>query len=185
MLPEINLLPKYERQSSLAYSLFIAGIIIFILLFVAIIYFYIVFKGSFHKTEQQLQQLEQQKALLEESLAAYQLDDKKRLLEQAVSYAEQLTMPTSQLIDELRTMLPPNGQLTTFRYNEQNVEIETVFHSMTDAADYVYELNESGFVKDVTIQQMSHSGEEVVNYTVLYSIVVNPEKLTEEEISNE
>ena len=196
MLPDINLLPKYERQSSIAYILFLVGLVISIVLFIVLIYFYFSTKNSLEDTEQQVNQLTQEKTILEERLAQATTDDGADTLENAVAYAEHHIVPTSTFIDELFTLLPENSYISNYNYNYQTVDIETQFETMHDAAAYVEQLNESNFVRNVVVNQMNtvelatEQQEEEVNderlfetiprYNVSYSIDVNQNYLKEE-----
>lgn len=56
MLPDINLLPEYERENSLLYILFWIGLIISFILFGVLGYFYFTEKNSMKETDSLLQE---------------------------------------------------------------------------------------------------------------------------------
>lgn len=202
MLPDINLLPKYEKQNSVTYILFIIGLVIVILLFGVLLYIYFSSKSSLEDTEQNLTQLNQEKTILEERLNNANSDDDTGTLESAVEYAELHIIPTSNFIDELFEILPENGYLSNYNYGYQSVDIETQFETMSDAAAYVAELNRSESVRNIVVNEISTfelsatgETEEEINeeelfetiprYNVSYSIDVNQEYLKREELKNE
>ncbi|MFD1851898.1 hypothetical protein [Oceanobacillus bengalensis] len=195
MLPDINLLPKYERESSLLYILFIIGTFICLSLFAVVVYFYFTTKGTLEDTETQVEQLNQEKTLLEVRLNTETTVEETATLEDAVTYAEHHIVPTSHFIDELLLLLPTNGYLSNYTFNYQSVNVETQFEQMGDAALYVAELNESEYVRDVQVNQIStfelsygQPAEEVdieemydiiPRYNVSYSIIVDQAYLIE------
>ena len=194
MLPDINLLPDYERQSSLLYVLFWIGLVICFILFGVLGYFYFTEKSSLEDMEKQLQQVNDEKMILEEKLASSNSEDETGTLENAVLYAENHLIPTSKFIDELLTLLPENGYLSNYYYNYQSVDIETQLETMSDAAAYVVALEQSDYVKDIKVNNMdifelgneenSVEGEEVFDmiprYNVSYSINVDQLYMKEE-----
>lgn len=188
MLPDINLLPKYERQSSFSSIIFFIGLVICLLLFAVMLFFYFDTKGDIKAANVDLQRLNEQKTLLEAKLAAHDMEDSGVMFENAVRYAEHHIIPTSYFIDELITLLPENSYLSHYNYSGQIVEIDTQFETMTAAATYVAKLNKSDYVKDVKVNQMDafefepledEDFNSIPRYHVRYSIDVKQSKLRE------
>ncbi len=154
MLPDINLLPEYERENSLLYILFWIGLIISFILFGVLGYFYFTEKNSMKETDSLLQELYDEKSQLEEQLAALTTEEETDSIVNAATFIENHLIPTSAFIDELITLLPENGYLSNYNYTYQSVDIETQFETMGEAADYVSALLASNYVKDAMINEI-------------------------------
>lgn len=175
MLPDINLLPEYERENSLLYILFWIGLIISFILFGVLGYFYFTEKNSMKETDSLLQELYDEKSQLEEQLAALTTEEETDSIVNAATFIENHLIPTSAFIDELITMLPENGYLSNYNYTYQSVDIETQFETMGEAADYVSALLASNYVKDAMINEI---------YTFELSSEENEAEENEEEMFN-
>ena len=175
MLPDINLLPEYERENSLLYILFWIGLIISFILFGVLGYFYFTEKNSMKETDSLLQELYDEKSQLEEQLAALTTEEETDSIVNAATFVENHLIPTSAFIDELITMLPENGYLSNYNYTYQSVDIETQFETMGEAADYVSALLASNYVKDAMINEI---------YTFELSSEENEAEENEEEMFN-
>ncbi|GGA82077.1 PilN domain-containing protein [Ornithinibacillus halotolerans] len=197
MLPEINLLPKIERQSSVQYIVFLVGLILFIVLSSALIYFYLHTKNNLEEVNQNISQLEQEKTLLETRLANLDNNDDTNAYKNAARFVEYQIIPTSSFIDELLVLLPETGYLSNYTYSYQGVQLETQFENMTEIAAYVEELNGSELIDDVQVNQINtfeleNSSEDeedmysvIPRYTVSLSIKVNDRKLVQGAEGNE
>lgn len=175
MLPDINLLPEYERENSLLYILFWIGLIISFILFGVLGYFYFTEKNSMKETDSLLQELYDEKSQLEEQLAALTTEEETDSIVNAATFIENHLIPTSAFIDELITLLPENGYLSNYNYTYQSVDIETQFETMGEAADYVSALLASNYVKDAMINEI---------YTFELSSEENEAEENEEEMFN-
>lgn len=194
MLPDINLIPKYERENSLPYILFISGLIICLLLFIALIFFYFHTKTNLADAQEQLNELNDEKMILEEKLASLDSDNETQSIKDVVTYLDKHIVPTSYLIDELLDQLPNNGYLSNFNYDYQSVEVETQLETMSDVASYVNNLNQSDFITDVQVNEMGtfeleEEGKDadmddfyknVPRYNINYSIDIDQESLRNE-----
>ena len=154
MLPDINLLPEYERENSLLYILVCIGLIIIIILLGVLVYVYFTEKNSMKETDSLLQELYDEKSQLEEQLAALTTEEETDSIVNAATFIENHLIPTSAFIDELITLLPENGYLSNYNYTYQSVDIETQFETMGEAADYVSALLASNYVKDAMINEI-------------------------------
>lgn len=178
MIPDINLLPEYERQSSILYLIFLIGLILCIILYGVLGFFYFSEKNKLNEIETELTELNEQKAILEGQLAALHTEEEDSYFI-AAAYADHLLIPTSSLIDEFMELLPMNGYLTNYRYSYQSVEIDTQFDSLFDAASYFSALKDSDFVRDVRIHYLNAfdleedetEGELQVNESTDYDVI--------------
>ena len=152
-LPDINLLPKYERQSTSLFYWFIAIIIFILLLFIAIGYFYITGKNDLEAIEAELAQLDETVETLELEIAGLSADDQ-ATLEQAVAFAENYEIPTSVLVAELDYLLPSDSYFTEYQYRNQVAEITTHVETLDQVAAYTSDLKESEYIRDIQVDEI-------------------------------
>lgn len=197
MLPNINLMPKYERQSS-AYFIIIVGLfVIWLLLLAYLIFQYVTTNGEIDRIQAKSEELNLEKIALEKQLAE-RAEEQEETHEDAVRFASQLVLPTSVLIHELIRNLPDNGYLTQYSYTNGEVEIDTQFEEMNDGADYIVKLVDSKNVKDAVIDELvtfehgvngaairGTAYQIVPRYQMVYSLEVNRHQLREEMKQNE
>ncbi|MFD1708773.1 hypothetical protein ACFSCZ_19035 [Siminovitchia sediminis] len=154
MLPDINLLPKYKKERSFSYMIFLGGLALAILLTGYLIYQYIQLKDEIQVAAVQQEELTSEKEALEEQ-AKIQEADLPVLMEEAVSYAEQHVIPTSRLIDQLMGFLPERAYISQYHYFDGKAVIETHFETMTEASSYVAKLDASDFTKNVKVNHIN------------------------------
>lgn len=168
-IPDINLLPKYERQSSMFMIIFIGGFVIWLLLFSLLLFHYFNTKGSLGSTQAQINQLTETKNRLEQQVASEQSTNADTLAG-AVQYVEDVTFPTSSLIDNLMTLLPEHAYLSEYEYNEGAIKIQSQFETMDVAADYVAKLVASDYTNDVKVDEIEAfviDENEEINFTTV------------------
>ncbi|MBS4208948.1 hypothetical protein [Bacillus sp. FJAT-50079] len=191
MLPDINLLPKTEKERSLLYLLFIVGIVIALLTILFMTYKYIVLKQDIKSVTNKNNELILRKETLEGQLEG---SFDKGKLTNAVDYAEKYVLQTSKLIDGLIGYLPPTGNMNEYHYKLNDVEVISQFANMTDVSSYVAKLSESDLVKNVKINRISTvltepEVEDALNlpsrYVVTYSFQINRATLKKENTENE
>ncbi|MHA6251457.1 PilN domain-containing protein [Oceanobacillus sp. CAU 1775] len=200
MLPEVNLLPKIERTESRLYTVFLIGLILFLITLGIFIYFYISITNQLNATEQRVATLESEKQILEANYNTHLADETGPSFSEAVAYIAEHRLPTSRLVDEYITLLPDHAYLSNYNFDYTTVSIQTQFETIDDTSLYVANLTESELLDKVIIEQVSTfevgdggmSEEEagvlydtIPRYDVSYSMEVNQEKLAGEEEHNE
>lgn len=184
MLPEVNLLPKYERSESILYRIFIIGFIFIILASGVLGYFYFSAKGHLNTAEESITALNEEKAVLETRLHAVNTEEKVSLKE-VVAYLESYHIPTSMLIDELVTLLPAHADLSQFSYDYHSIDIETQFETIPDTSAYIANLIESAYLDEVVINRieaiLQGESENILGYHADYSMQINHQNLAGEE----
>src|SRR5699024_4999579 len=153
MIPEINLLPKYERQNIVLYRIFIIGLIAVLLFFIGLTYTFFHTKANISKVEEQNEQLAEQRALLEAQLANAG-SNRPESLATVVHFAEKQVVPTSMLIEEFNHLLPSNAYLTTYDYIFGTVDIEAQFKTKSDISTYIGSLLDSDYMNDVKLNRV-------------------------------
>lgn len=190
MIPEINLLPKYERQNIVLYRLFIIGLIVVLLTLIGLTYIFFHTKANISKVEEQNEQLVEQQALLEVQIANAD-SNKPDSLASVVNFAEEHVVPTSMLIEEFNNLLPSNAYLTRYDYIFGTVDIESQFETKSDVSAYITSLLDSDYMNDVKVNRVETrelgAGEEstIQRQSVNYSLDINLAKLKEEANENE
>lgn len=185
MIPEINLLPKYERQNIVLYRLFMIGLVVVLLTFIGLTYVYFQTKSNISKVEEQNEQLIEQQALLEAQLANAG-SNKPESLEAVVSFAEEYLVPTSMLIEEFNNLLPRNAYITTYDYVFGTVGIESQFETKNDVSIYITSLLDSDYMNDVKVDRVETREFELAEDAMIsrqivnYSLDINLAKLKEE-----
>lgn len=187
MLPEVNLLPEYERSGSVLYKVFIISLLLVLLLAGVLTYFFISTNNKLEQTENNITDLRQEKKLMEMKIAELETGGLPSL-EVAVEYIEAYRQPTSLLIDEFVKLLPKDGKLSTFSYNYQTVEIQTLLESIKDSSAYLSSLADSKYLEGVVIDQLTGLEYEEnegnltppEKYEVDYSMGVKHHRLVEE-----
>lgn len=187
-LPEINLLPKYERQSASQLYWFIALIIVILLSYIAIGYFYFAGKNELETLQSEYDTLSEKAQNLQAQ--KNQLSDaEKSSLAQSVEFAEYLAIPTSVLILELDSYLDERSYLAHYEYNYEAVSITTHFETLDKVAQYTSNLNGSKLIaktnlNNVTMFDLKEDGEnnsvnfeEMKRYEALYTLKIDKDKV--------
>lgn len=151
-LPDINLLPKIERES------YTKNLIILILIALIIIS-YILIGFYYFYTKKQLETLNENYSNLNEEVhlkttELEQLQSGSSLLEQAISFVENFQIPTSIFITELDNLLPDNSYLSEYQYNNGSTNITVNFESLDKVAQYTTSLTNSNYIIDTKVDQV-------------------------------
>lgn len=153
MIPDINLLPKYERENVVLYRLFIVGLIVVLLMFMGLMYTFFHTKTNISKLDDQHDQLLEQQMLLETKLATAETGKSESLVS-IVQFAEEYVIPTSMLIEEFVNLLPEHASIRTYDYVFGFVGLELDFMTKSDISTYVVNLLDSDYMNDVKIDRM-------------------------------
>ncbi|MFD1066568.1 hypothetical protein [Oceanobacillus locisalsi] len=199
MLPEVDLLPKYERGESILFKVFIAGLILCVLLFAVLGYFYFSTKATLADTEESVNALTQERDILSAEINNLE-SEQTTAFDQAIVFVENYDSPTSLFVDAFITLLPENGYVREYAYDYDSVTVETEFETMSDASAYIGHLNDSAYMNNVEMDYMEtftleEEAEEtelqndmydvVPRYRVSYSLQVDHQSLAGEEENDE
>jgi len=149
-LPDINLLPKYERQSSKSFIIFIILIIIMIILFLFFGASYFITKSKLHSVETTYNELSKEVDELHEELKMVD-EDESSSFDEAVLFVENHAIPTSIFITELDDLLPDYSYLSEYQYANQEAEVIAHFETLDTVAAYTTELTTSPYVHDTKV----------------------------------
>src|SRR5690625_3394970 len=149
-LPDINLLPKYERQSSKSFILYTSLIVMIVLLLLFFGTYYFITKSKLHSVETTYQQLSSEAEVLHEQLKNIETDHSSSLKE-AVHFARNHTIPTSTFILEINDLLPKHSYLGEYEYGNQVAEVTGHFETLDSVAEYTTELASSSYINDTKV----------------------------------
>jgi|SRR5690625_3571851 len=151
-LPDVNLLPKYERQSAGAFYLFLAIIILTLLAYGFIGVYYFTTKSKLTNAEATYTELSEKADGLRAQVD--ELETGGTGLAQAVTFAENYNIPTSILIEELNEYLPERGYLSEYSYSNQVAEVTTHFEALDVVAGYTTDLLTSDYIRDTKVDNI-------------------------------
>lgn len=176
MIPEINLLPQRDARQRTNRLVLLGGLTLWILLLALIIVQYFLAKQDLEFAEHRLEQMEQEKVVLEERLAKMAEEERTITLQEAVDFVERLTLPTSVIIEELLELLPEQSHLTYYSFSSGAVDIEVEFESLNRVAEYVANLDHSELFNDVKVdvistQQLEEMESREGDNSVIFSIL--------------
>lgn len=176
MIPEINLLPQRDARQRTNRLVLLGGLTLWILLLALIIVQYFLSKQDLQFASQRLEQMEQEKVVLEEQLAKIAEEEQSITLQEAADFVERLTLPTSIIVEELRELLPEQSYLTYYSFSSSAVDIEVEFESLNRVAEYVANLEHSKLFNDVKVdvistQQLEEMESREGDNSVIFSIL--------------
>ncbi|HLS67103.1 MAG TPA: hypothetical protein VK029_08945 [Pseudogracilibacillus sp.] len=196
-LPDINLLPQYERHSGRSFYAFIIFFLLIVLSFVLIGVFYFTTKSKLVDVEAQLDELATRAEQLQIELAALETDGSSSI-ETAVTFANQNTYLTSILIEETVDLLPDHSYVKEFDYDVRETNITAHFERMDRISQYTTDLTTSNVTEDVKVNEIDTfelkeemiEGEEILfdvipRYELHMSVQVNKDALKEAEEQDE
>lgn len=156
MLVEINLLPQKQKKS--IFIFIIAGLLI-VAFITAFLVGYLLYQGK-------LQTLDNIESEIEFTIALREIEEQKNLEGEAVDSFDELIGKidwiTSQrislvfLLNHLVSLLPERGFFMNYQYSDQGtVSINVQFDTPREAANYLFELNESPYIIEATLQNLN------------------------------
>lgn len=184
-LPDVNLLPKHERDPNTLYYIFIGLIIIIILAYGLIGFSYISTNNALKKEQATSTELNEQKELLELTVTQATADDAASTTEM-LSFIENHEVLTSDFIDEINELLPEHSYMSDYNYEGQEAEVVSHFENLEDVAEYTTRLTDSDFSNDVKVNsvdtyELKEENEDIFQamprYESQFTIHVNQQEL--------
>lgn len=196
-LPEVNLLPKYERESSIKYLLFIIFIVLMLIFHLFIGIYYFITKSNLEAVKDEYTQLNEQLNILTAELKQLE-DGGNSSLGQAVTIVEQHEIPTSNFITELDSLLPNNGYLSEYEYENGDTKVVAHFETLDTVANYTTELTTSDYITDTKVDEVEtfmlkdeEADEDIEQFDLIpryeanFSLIVNKQQLKGESSEDE
>lgn len=186
MLVDINLLPHKTRRSP---AILFLTVILFLLTIIAFIIGFFLYQG--HK-----QELETIKSETEFTIKLREIEEEKQLSDSEVTDFDRLELKKEWilgqqisvvfLLNHFVSLLPERGFFQNYTYSDQgNVNISVQFDTAREAANYLHQLNQSSYILEATLQNLTTSPTEVAEenvdsqsdilprYTATYQVTVN------------
>lgn len=196
-LPDINLLPKYERQSSSTFYLIIAMLIIILVSFILLGFYYFSIKNKVQTAEAEYEEISLKVEELEAQVQQLEVGGTSTL-DQAVGFIENHNIPTSMFITELNDLLPEHSYLSEYEYANQVAKVFAHFEQLDTVANYTTELTTSDYMLDTKVDKVETFGlkeeipeEDIVNFNVIpryeaeFTLNINKQKLKGESAEDE
>jgi type IV pilus assembly protein PilN len=157
VLVEINLLPQKQPRSSTSLKLIILMALAFILISLLIFW-------QVQKNTNEINQLEANIASYEQSITSLQQDVSAEStnsyveLSNAVDWSLSYPIKSVAILKHLNSLLPERGFLLSYSYTETGtISLNVQFDTKKEAAYYLKWLNDSEWVEDVKLSQLSSS----------------------------
>ena len=162
-LPDINLLPKIERDRSSKNLLILTVIALIFISYIFIGFYYFYTKKQLEAVNEEHSTLHEEVHLKTEELE--QLQSGSSSLAQAITFVEQYEIPTSSFITELDYLLPEHSYLNGYEYNNRSTNITVSFETLDKVAEYTTKLTNSDYIIDTKVDHVETfnlgSGEDV------------------------
>lgn len=155
MIPNINLLPKLEKERTVPVWV-IASMIGFVAIVLAFFIFqYFGAKSELTTLSAEQQRLTTQRDQVQAELTALQ-EKNKASLDQSVKFVENVSYDVTPLITETNSLLPDFSYLRNYSFSAENVVITVDFETMSSISEYVESLLASPYFTDVKLGSISN-----------------------------
>ncbi|PYF02861.1 PilN domain-containing protein [Ureibacillus chungkukjangi] len=157
MIPDINLIPRLERNqqgSRLLYSLLAIITLLVLSLFV---WQYFSANAEIADLQSKEANLMAQRDQLAADLTNLQ-PSSQGSLEQSLQFIERVSYPISPLMDEIQALQPSNSYLRNYNFSPESVSISIDFETLSDVSTYVSRLSNSSYFIDGQVLSITNSG---------------------------
>jgi len=155
MIPNINLLPKLEKEKSIP-SWLIAVLIALVAIVLAFFIFqYFTAKSEITKWTAEQQVLTAKRDGLKKQLTGLQ-STTQGSLNQSVKYVENVSYAVTPLMKETKNLLPEFSYLRSYKFSEENVVMTVDFETMSSVSSYIEALLVSPYFTDIQLGKVSN-----------------------------
>lgn len=188
MVPEINLLPKMERQKSNSILIIGIGLMLFVTILLLILIQYFSIKGDIETLT------------AEETYSVAEKDDLTQVvdglnkseqgnLKASVTFADSVSKPVTPLLIEVNALLEEHTYLRQYDFVEQSIKITLDVETMRSLSIIVDKLLTSDYFTDVKVESvtnfdLSNSAESteknfdiIPRYSAILNLDINPSYL--------
>lgn len=154
MVPDINLLPKLEKNQSESKLLYILlGIIVLLVLSYLIWQYFNARKEIVSLQTEETALISQRDAL--ENEVNVNITNNQGSLEQSVEFVELISYPVSTLIDETQRYQPTNSFLRQYSFDVSSISLTIDFETLNELSDYIAKLLSSPYFVDVQVSSIT------------------------------
>lgn len=180
MVPEINLLPKRERQKSNFILILAISLVLLITVILLLFIQYFSVKGDIETLTAEetytVAEKEDLTQLVNEIKMSGQGD-----LQTSVTFAESVSKPVRPLLNEVNTLLEKHTYLRQFEFVNQTILISVDVETMTSLSKFVDKLLVSNYFSDAKVESVtnfdlsnsSESEEKKFEIIPRYSAIIN------------
>ncbi|SDM80108.1 hypothetical protein SAMN05518871_102269 [Psychrobacillus sp. OK028] len=153
MVPEINLLPQFERRKSSNLLLIIGAILIGLLLIVLCLQFFTL------KKEIKVLEAQETQLVIEREVLSAEVTSESTVQQgthsTAVEFVESVSYPVSPLIDEIYSLIEANTYLRSYQFNETGILLSADFETMNEISSFIERLLNSAYFSDVKVETVA------------------------------
>ncbi|WP_427137098.1 hypothetical protein [Psychrobacillus psychrodurans] len=180
MVPEINLLPKMERQKSNSILIIAIGLILFITVILLFFIQYFSIKGDIETLTAEETYSVAEREELTQLVKDINMSGQGNL-QTSVSFAESVSKPVSPLLIEVNALLEEHTYLREYEFTNQSINITIDVETMMSMSKFVDKLLVSEYFSDVKVESVTHfelsnsteSIEERFEIIPRYSAIIN------------
>lgn len=186
-LPNINLLPEFERDSSRKNMLLLVLIGFIFISYIVIAFFYFYTKTNLESVNLEHTEISEEVTLKTTELE--ELEAGSSSIEQAISFVENYEIPTSSFITELDFLLPNHSYLSEYDYRNGDTSVTVSFETLDKVAEYTTNLTNSDYIVDTKVENIdtffigdvvdeeTEQFDAIPRYETNFSLVADKEKL--------
>nr|WP_106784526.1 hypothetical protein [Lysinibacillus timonensis] len=154
MIPDINLIPKLEKEQSTSRVVYIIlGVIVVVALGI-LAWQYMSANNQIASLQSQQTTLQQQRDLLQADLTNLNSVNVTSI-EETVEYIDLVSYPVLPLIMEIEGLQPNNSYLRQYSFGVDSISITMDFETLSDVSDFVSRISNSEFFVDGQLTNVS------------------------------
>lgn len=153
MVPEINLLPQFEKRKSSSLLVIISAIAIGLLL-VLLCFQFFTLKKDIKSLESEETQLVEKRDLLSAEVSTIDNGDQGSH-SSSVAFVESVSYPVSPLIDEIYSLIESNSYLRSYQFGEAGILLSVDFETMNEISSFIERLLNSAYFSDIKVETLS------------------------------
>jgi Tfp pilus assembly protein PilN len=156
MLIEINLLPSKGEKRGIASLLFVIIPIATLLIGGSLFaYAYVSTGKNLSAAKQALTTAQTQVQAQQQKIKQLESSSSANQLKQMIDWAKINQISTVKVLDTLTSLLPDDGYFANYQFNAGTANISVQFMTMNDAANYLYQLQNSSIVQSVEMSNIA------------------------------
>ena len=169
MLPEINLI-KQKKRNVVPYVI----AFLFIILLLAAILFLDWQATDLQARQDKLQsQVDENVEKQANQISVQNIHRQRETLETQVGKVEEMVFPAVDLLDQMTAYLPQDSYFANYAYSiSDGLTLNVQFNELEQVARYSNTLNQQNFITNVSINTISHQGDEA-GYSVALQVTID------------
>ena len=153
MIPDINLIPKLEKEQSAPKILYLILGLVAILALIFLVWQYIGASKSISSLKSEEVSLQQQRDQLNDKVTELNTTNQDSI-EDTIAYIDLISYPVLPLINEIEGLQTSNAHLREYSFGVEEVTVAVDFETMSDVSKYVTRLTNSEYFTDVLVNEV-------------------------------